>query len=339
MGGEAIESPAAETKVTPTVDRETLSFWYQQLVLIRRFEEYVQKLFSDGLVRGTTHLASGQEAVAIGANAALRADDWVLATYRGHHHALARGLDPTSAFAEILGRTGGCCKGRGGSMHLTDVQIGLLGCYAIVGAHLPIVVGCAWSSKIRGDGRVTACFFGDGTTTIGAFHEALNMAAVWKLPIIFICENNLYSEYTSIADVVPVPLPAADRAASYGLTRTVVDGNDVAAVAAAVGAARRLVAAGEGPALIEAETYRHGGHSRADPATYRDPDEVAEWLSRDPLLRLEQMVGELGVDVSTIRDEVERRLESALDSALSSPEPHASELTENVWGNVPPWQF
>lgn len=313
--------------------------WYRQMVLIRRFEEHIQALFSKGLVRGTTHLAIGQEAVAVGASAGLHRDDWTLATYRGHHHALARGMSPTSAFAEILGRTAGCCEGKGGSMHLTDVTTGLLGCYAIVGAHLPIAVGCAWSSKLRNEDRVTACFFGDGTTTIGAFHEAVNLAAVWKLPILFVCENNLYSEYTPIADVVPVDNPAADRASAYGLERQVVDGNDVSAVAQAVAQARQRAAEGGGPAIIEALTYRHGGHSRADPAKYRPQEEVEAWMARDPIARLGEHLTEQGTDLAALHASVEQQLGTALEEALASPEPEPEALLTHVWGNLPAWQL
>ena len=313
--------------------------WYRQMLLIRRFEEHVQDFFSQGLVRGTTHLAIGQEAVAVGASAGLQDQDWVLATYRGHHHALARGMPPTAAFAEILGRVAGCCEGKGGSMHLTDTATGLLGCYAIVGAHLPIAVGCAWSSKLRSDDRVTACFFGDGTTTIGAFHEALNLAAVWQLPIIFICENNQYSEYTPIHDVVPVNYPAADRASAYGLERQLVDGNDVAAMRDVVAAARGRASAGDGPALIEAQTYRHGGHSRADPAKYRPQQEVEAWMSKDPIAQLGAHLVQAGTDLGAIKASVDDQLGLALEEALASPEPGPEALHTHVWGNPPAWQL
>jgi acetoin:2,6-dichlorophenolindophenol oxidoreductase subunit alpha len=306
----------------------------RQMYEIRYFEDQIQKLFSDGHIQGTTHLANGQEAVAVGAADALEPDDLVFSTYRGHHHNLARGLPMRSAFAEILGRSGGCCGGKGGSMHLTDVARGLLGSYAIVGGHLPIAVGTAWASRITGDHAVTCCFFGDGTTTIGSFHEALNMAAVWQLPVIFVCENNGYSEYTRIEDVVPVMNPAADRAAAYGLESIIVDGNSVDDVRAAVVGARHRAAAGEGPSLIEALTYRHGGHSRADPGKYRPAEELAAWLARDPI---DQFVGRHGLstgDVEQVRIAAAAAVALAAEQALTSPVPTAAALITNVYAEA-----
>jgi acetoin:2,6-dichlorophenolindophenol oxidoreductase subunit alpha len=302
------------------------------MMLIRGFENSIQTLFSQGLVRGTTHLANGQEAVAVGAAAGLQPQDFVLCTYRGHHHSLAKGLDLSSAFAEVLGRTDGCCGGKGGSMHLTDVSNGLLGSYAVVGSHLPIAVGVAWASRIRGDDSVTACFFGDGTTTIGSFHESLNLAAVWQLPIVFVCENNLYSEYTPIADVVPVEHPAADRASAYGLERIVVDGNDLYSVRDAVGAARGRAAAGNGPSIVEALTYRQGGHSRADPAKYRPADEVAHWMARDPISLFVERIGISAADLEALQHNVDREIQEAVNRALDSPFPSEQALMSNVWG-------
>lgn len=308
----------------------------RSMIRIREFENSIQTLFSRGLVRGTTHLANGQEAVAVGAAAALRPEDLVLCTYRGHHHSLAKGLDLTAAFAEILGRSDGCCGGKGGSMHLTDVRIGLLGSYAIVGAHLPVAVGVAWASRIKKDGAVTVCFFGDGSTTIGAFHEALNLASVWKLPIIFICENNLYSEYTPIADVIPVDQPAADRASAYGLERVLIDGNDLRTVRDCVGAARHRAAAGDGPTLIEALTYRQGGHSRADPATYRPEAEVQAWLARDPIALFRDRIELASTAFEALGEDVRTEVAEAMERALASPPPPPESLLENVWGAPTP---
>jgi len=303
----------------------------RQMFDIRHFEERIQTLFADGHVRGTTHLASGQEGVAVGAAAGLQDHDLVFCTYRGHHHCLARGMSMTAAFAEILGRSGGCCGGKGGSMHLTDAKLGLLGSYAIVGGHIPIAVGTAWASRITGDGAVTCCFFGDGTTTIGSFHESLNLAAVWRLPIIFLCENNGYSEYTRIEDVVPVKRPAADRASAYGLEPIVVDGNVVDDVHNAVAAARRRAAAGEGPSLIEAVTYRHGGHSRADPAKYRPADEVAAWMLRDPIDLYVARYDMSEAEVSDARACSFEAVASAANSALASPEPEPDALLRDLY--------
>jgi TPP-dependent pyruvate/acetoin dehydrogenase alpha subunit len=315
-------------------DKSTLLGWYGDMELIRGFEERVQKLFSDNLVRGSTHLANGQEAVAVGVAAALQQGDQVLCTYRGHHHCLARGMSAEGAFAEILGRASGVCKGKGGSMHLTDVSKGLLGSYAIVGAHLPIAVGCAWSAHIRGTSEVTVCFFGDGTTTIGAFHEALNLASLWKLPVIFVCENNLYSEYTAIHQAVPVEHPAYDRAPAYAIEAERVDGNDILAVfevaTRAVGRAR----AGDGPTLIEAETYRHSGHSRADPGAYRPREEVEAWLARDPIPALRQVLLDRGASVQELdllQQQIGTELDHALQAALAAPEPDLRELYTDAY--------
>ena len=188
-----------------TVDEGRLLEWYEQMSIIRQTEKAVYDLFMSGLVKGTTHLAAGHEAVAVGASAALRPNDYVFATYRGHHHAIARGATPAECLAELMSRATGLCKAKGGSMHLTKADRGMLGSYAIVGSHLPIAAGAAWSAKLRGTDQVAVAFFGDGATNIGAFHEALNLAAVWKLPVLFVCENNLYMEYTPISAVTPFP--------------------------------------------------------------------------------------------------------------------------------------
>src|SRR5690242_9774440 len=257
---------------------------YRQMAVIRRTEKAAYDLFLAGLVKGTTHLATGHEAVAVGTSAALRDDDYVFATYRGHHHAIARGASPEACLAELMQKATGLCKAKGGSMHLTYAEGNMLGSYAIVGAHLPMAVGAAWSAKLRGTGQLAVAFFGDGATNIGAFHEALNLAAVWKLPVLFICENNLYMEYTPIGAVTAVPNPAADRAAAYEIPTELIDGNDVVVVRDAVARAVHGARAGDGPTILEARTYRHFGHSRTDPAKYRPAAEVAEWMARDPLL-------------------------------------------------------
>src|ERR1700694_2264859 len=227
---------------------------YRSQQEIRQFETQAYRLFLEGLVKGTSPLPLGMEAVAAGTAAALRSDDYTFATYRGHAHTLARGASMTAVLAELLGRASGICGGKGGSMHLTSVEHGVMGSYAIVGAHLPIACGAAWRAQYKGAKDVSVCFFGDGTTNIGAFHEALNFAAVWKLPVIFVCENNLYMEYTSIGDVTAVEHPAADRAAAYGLDRIVIDGNDADVVYRAAVSAYAKARAGEGPSLIECIT-------------------------------------------------------------------------------------
>src|SRR5689334_19442008 len=254
--------------------------WFEQMAVIRGTEKAAHDLFLAGLVKGTTHLAAGHEAVAVGASAALRPDDYVFATYRGHHHAIARGASPEACLAELMSKATGICKAKGGSMHLTYAEGNMLGSYAIVGAHLPMAVGAAWSATLRGTEQVAVAFFGDGATNIGAFHEALNLGAVWRLPVVFVCENNLYMEYTPIASVTAVPSPAADRAPAYRLPAEVIDGNDVVVVRDAMARAVERARTGGGPTIIEARTYRHFGHSRTDPATYRPADEVREWLAR-----------------------------------------------------------
>ena len=274
-------------------DLETALRIYRTMVECRAFETRAQELFFEGLVRGTTHLGIGQEAVAAGFAAAMRTDDYTFCTYRGHNHTLARGVPMAPILAELFGRGTGLLGGKGGSMHLTSVEHGVMGSYAIVGAHLPIALGAAWSAQYRGTEQVAVCFFGDGTTNIGAFHEALNMAAVWKAPVVFVCENNQYMEYTPIGAVTAVPRPAADRASAYGLEPIVVDGNDPDAVWVVATEAIRRARAGEGPSLIEALTYRHGGHSRADPGKYRPDEEVKAWMARDPLPRYrERLLGD-----------------------------------------------
>ncbi|MEU3337022.1 thiamine pyrophosphate-dependent dehydrogenase E1 component subunit alpha [Streptomyces sp. NPDC002144] len=309
---------------------------YERMALIRRTEKAAHDLFLSGLVKGTTHLAAGHEAIAVGASAALRPDDYVFATYRGHHHAMARGATPEECLAELMSRATGLCGAKGGSMHLTKASANMLGSYAIVGAHLPMAVGAAWSARLRGTGQLAVAFFGDGATNIGAFHEALNLAAVWKLPVLFVCENNLYMEYTPIADVTAVPRPAADRAPAYGVPGEVVDGNDVVAVRESVAALAERARAGDGPAIVEAETYRHFGHSRADPATYRPAEEVERWLKHDPLDLARGRLAELGVDEETLtaadgraRDAVQR----AVDAAKNAPPPDPREALTDVWAD------
>ncbi|MFJ9903431.1 thiamine pyrophosphate-dependent dehydrogenase E1 component subunit alpha [Streptomyces sp. NPDC101152] len=309
---------------------------YERMAVIRRTERAAHDLFLQGLVKGTTHLAAGQEAIAVGASAALRPDDYVFATYRGHHHAMARGATPQECLAELMSRATGLCGAKGGSMHLTKASTHMLGSYAIVGAHLPMAVGAAWSARLRGTGQLAVAFFGDGATNIGAFHEALNLAAVWKLPVLFVCENNLYMEYTPIADVTAVARPAADRAPAYGVPGEVVDGNDVVAVHEAVAALAERARAGDGPAIVEAETYRHFGHSRADPAAYRPAEEVERWLKHDPLDLARGRLVELGVDAETLTATDERArdlVQRAVDAARNAPPPDPREALTDVWAD------
>lgn len=307
---------------------------YRRMVELRYFEKRVYDLFLQNLVGGTTHLSLGQEAIAAGFGAAMRSDDYTLATYRGHAHTLVRGVPMEPILAELMGRATGLMSGKGGSMHLTSVEHNVMGSYAIIGAHLPIACGTAWSAQYRGSGQVTVCFFGDGTTNIGAFHEALNLAAVWKLPVVFVCENNLYMEYTPIASVTAVARPAADRASAYGLEAQVVDGNDVEAVLDVASRAIDRARRGEGPSLIEALTYRHGGHSRADPAKYRPEDEVRSWLERDPLPLYRERLTSAGISgeaLDTIEQETRRAVDEATEAAKAAEPPGPELLMRDVW--------
>jgi pyruvate dehydrogenase E1 component alpha subunit len=306
------------------------------MVECRLFETRAQELFFEGLVRGTTHLGTGQEAVAAGFGAAMRSDDWTFCTYRGHNHTLARGVPMGPIFAELFGRANGLMGGKGGSMHLTSVEHGAMGSYAIVGAHLPIALGAAWSAQYRKSGQVAVCFFGDGTTNIGSFHEALNMAAVWKAPVVFVCENNQYMEYTPIGAVTAVARPAADRAAAYGLEPIVVDGNDVDAVHAVAVSAIERARSGDGPSLVEAVTYRHGGHSRADPAKYRPEDEVKEWLARDPIPLARGRLLEAGASeaaLTEMEDAAKASVAAGEAEARAGAEPSDQTLETNVWSD------
>ena len=317
-----------------TADLDARLAMFRTMVRCRRFEERAQQLFFEGLVRGTTHLGNGQEAVAAGFAAAMRADDYTFCTYRGHNHTLARGVPMAPVYGELFGRANGLMGGKGGSMHLTSAAHGAMGSYAIVGAHLPIAAGAAWSAQYRGSGQVAVCFFGDGTTNIGAFHEALNLAVIWKLPVVFVCENNQYMEYTAIGSVTAVPRPAADRAAAYGLEPIVVDGNDVDAVYAVAVRTIERARDGEGPSLIEALTYRHGGHSRADPGTYRPADEVKAWLARDPLtIARERLIadGASAEALDAIETGAAEEVATAEADARASPEPAVDTLERQVW--------
>ena len=321
---------------THQVDAATLLDLYEQMAVIRRTEQAAHDLFLRGLVKGTTHLAAGHEAVAVGASAALRPDDYVFATYRGHHHAIARGASPEECLAELMSKATGVCQAKGGSMHLTKADRGMLGSYAIVGAHLPMAVGAAWSARLRGTEQVAVAFFGDGATNIGAFHESLNLAAVWKLPVLFVCENNLYMEYTPIASVTAVPNPAADRAAANGLPGQLLDGNDVLVVREAVAAAAARARRGEGPTVIEALTYRQFGHSRTDPAKYRPAEEVEDWLRRDPLLVAREQLLAIGVDpadVDAADDRAADVVAAASEAAQAAPDADPSQALTDVWAD------
>jgi pyruvate dehydrogenase E1 component alpha subunit len=320
----------------PGISTEVQLDLYRMMMEARLFEEKAHRLFFDGLVKGTSHLATGQEAVAAGFAAAMRSGDMTFCTYRGHTHTLLRGADMTGLMAELLGRGNGICGGKGGSMHLTDVTVGAMGSYAIVGAHLPVALGAAWAAKERGTGQVAVAFFGDGATNIGAFHEALNLAVVWNAPVVFVCENNLYMEYTSIGSVTAVRHPAADRASAYGLEGIIVDGNTVEAVYDSAVKALERARNGGGPSLIEALTYRHGGHSRADPGKYRPDEEVAAWRERDPIPAFRARLQARGIDpaaITRIEAEATEKVEQATKAAIDGPLPSPEILETQVWAD------
>jgi pyruvate dehydrogenase E1 component alpha subunit len=324
------------TTTSTDLDLDAKLELYRVQVALRQFEKRAYDLFLENYVKGTSHLSLGQEAIAAGFAAAMRPDDYTFATYRGHAHTLARGVPMTPVLAELMGRTNGLMAGKGGSMHLTSVEHGVMGSYAIIGAHLPIACGAAWSAQYRGTDQVAVCFFGDGSTNIGAFHEALNFAAIWKLPVVFVCENNLWMEYTRTTEITAVPNPAADRASAYGLDSIIVDGNDVDAVYAVAATAIERARAGEGPSLIEALTYRHGGHSRADPGKYRPDEEVAQWLAKDPIpMYHARLLAEGASEEQLVQIELEvaAEVDRATEEAKAGPTPGADLLMKDVWAD------
>ncbi len=309
---------------------------YRMQVELREAEQRAFDLFLQNLVKGTSHLSLGQEAVATGFAAAMRPKDLSFCTYRGHAHTLARGVPVEKVLGELMQRDNGLMRGKGGSMHLTSVEHGVMGSYAIIGAHLPIACGAALRAQYKGDDDVSVCFFGDGTTNIGAFHEALNFAAVWKLPVIFVCENNLYMEYTPIGDVTAVEHPAADRASAYGLERIVIDGNDADEVYRTASKAYARARAGQGPSLIECMTYRHSGHSRADPAKYRPEGELEKWKERDPIKIYRARLKQFGIGddvMAKIDADVKAMIDAATEACKKAPNPPADILTTDVYAD------
>ncbi len=306
---------------------------YARMVEIRLTEERVLELFGEGLIPGTTHTAQGQEAVSVGIAAATRPTDTVACTYRGHAIALGLGATLEAVLGEILGRQVGCMGGLGGSMHLSDPSVGLLPTMAIVGAGIPIAVGAALTAHVLGTGSVSISVFGDGAANIGAFHEGLNLAAIWQLPVVFVCENNQYGEYTRIDRTTPVA-DIAVRATSYAMPSEIVDGQDIDAVEATIGRAVKRARDGGGPTLVEAKTYRYAGHSRSDKGTYRPPGELDQWLQRDPITLFgEKLVAEGVVDeagLEKIRAQVRTVLDATVERVLASPYPTEAQMFERV---------
>ncbi len=315
------------------IEKETLVHIYRKLLEIRRFEEKVWDLFGRNLIPGTLHLYIGEEATAVGVCANLRVDDYITSTHRGHGHCIAKGADLNKMMAEILGRETGYCKGKGGSMHVADAAVGNLGATAVVGSAIPIAVGAGLSCKLRKTDQAVACFFGDGASNNGTFHEALNMAAFWKLPVVFVCENNIYAMGTRISNVTAID-NIADRAAGYGMPGVVVDGNDVVAVYRAAKEAIERARSGGGPTLVECKTYRHKGHSRFDPAKYRPKEEVEEWMRRDPIPRFRKKLIQEGIltreEADRIDQQVTKAVEESAEFAVDSPYPEPEEALEDV---------
>jgi acetoin:2,6-dichlorophenolindophenol oxidoreductase subunit alpha len=298
--------------------------WYETMLRIRLFEERAQALFMSGAVQGTTHLCDGQEAVSTGVVAALEANDVLTNTYRGHGEAIARGMPLEAAFGELMGRATGCCGGVGGSMHLADFVRGNIGANAIVGGGLPIAVGAALAFQIRGEARVAVAFCGDGATNIGTFHEALNMAALWRAPVVFVIVNNLYGEYSPVRATTPID-DLANRASSYAMPGVIVDGQEIDAVHAAAREAVERARAGGGPTLLEMKTYRYRGHSRSDPGRYRPDGELEAWRRRDPIeLFGSRLLGEgatTEADLARIREAVAVEIDEATNAAERAPYP------------------
>ncbi|MBC7232485.1 MAG: pyruvate dehydrogenase (acetyl-transferring) E1 component subunit alpha [Chloroflexi bacterium] len=314
--------------------KEKLIDMLRKMHTIRAFEEKADQLFALGKVHGTMHLSIGMEATAVGAIAALRPDDYITSTHRGHGHCIAKGGDVKLMMAEFLGKETGYCRGRGGSMHIADVESGNLGATGVVGGGIPTAVGAALSVQLRKTGQVVLCFFGDGAANMGIFHESLNLAAIWKLPVVFVCENNQYAMSMPVARAFPIE-NIADRAAAYAMPGKVVDGNDVLAVYAAVAEAVDRARAGEGPSLIECKTYRWKGHSKSDQERYRTREEVAAWKKKDPIARFEAYLLQEGLlteeQRQAIAKEAQERIEEAVAFAESSPEPRVEEISEGVY--------
>lgn len=316
------------------LDTTTLLDLYRQMLLIRRFEEQCNALYLQGRIPSTLHLYIGQEAVAVGVCSLLNKDDYITSTHRPHGHALAKGVTPRSIMAELFAKETGCCKGKGGSMHVGDITVGMPPAIAIVGAGAPIAAGIALSAKMRRTEQVAVCFFGDGGANEGAVHEAMNMAAIWKLPLLFVVENNLYAASTPLDKAFAVA-NIADRACAYGMPGVIADGMDVLAVRECAETAVTRARRGEGPTLIECKTYRLVGHSRSDPRNYRTKTEEAEWQAKDPLVRLGRMLMEQHntqqSELDVIGQDVDAVIEDAVEFAEASPAPRPEETLEDVF--------
>jgi len=318
----------------PDLTKEQKAGMLKTLITIRRFEEKAIQLYETAKIWGYLHPYIGEEAIAVGACAAIKKEDWIISTHRGHGHSIAKGADLKRMMAELLGKVTGYCKGRGGSMHIADTELGILGANGIVGGGMPISVGAGFSCKMEGKGKITICFFGDGAANNGVFHESLNMAAIFKLPVIYICENNMYAISMSSCESVACK-DIADRAAAYDIPGVIVDGSDPEAVYEAVTRAVELARKGKGPSLIEAKTYRFGGHHPNDPAEYRDKEEVEYYKTeKDPVKNYKsKLIGEKILteeDIEKMEQEILKMIEDSVKYAEGSPEPRLDEFLEEV---------
>ena len=317
------------------LDRQLLLDMYRGMLRIRRFEEQIWTVYTGGLMYGLAHLYIGEEAVAVGACSALRVDDYITSTHRGHGHCVAKGGRLDRMMAEVMGKVTGHCRGKGGSMHIADMSIGILGANGIVGGSFGIATGAALSSKMRKTDRVTVCFFGDGAANQGIFSEVMNLAAIWSLPVIYVCENNHYGEYTPV-EKVTAGKRIADRAMPFGIPAKVVDGTDVVAVYEATAEAVQRARSGGGPSLIECDTYRYHGHHVGDPGVgYRPKEEIDAWMAKDPIERLKQKLLEEGqtteAELEAIDEAVQQEVLDAVESARSAPYPDVEEVSEHVY--------
>jgi pyruvate dehydrogenase E1 component alpha subunit len=325
---------AGERAELAALDDATLRAALLKMHLIRKFEENAEASYMRGLIHGTMHLSIGQEASAVGAVLPLAPHDYILSTHRGHGHCIAKGADPARMFAEFFGKETGYCHGRGGSMHIADVDGGNLGANGIVAGGIPIAVGVGMSIKAQKQDRVCMVFFGDGATNEGAFHEALNMASIWTLPVVFVCENNKYAMSMDIAQAMAVK-HVAERASAYAVPGVTVDGNDMPAVAAASRVAIERARGGGGPSLIECKTYRIRGHSKSDRNLYRTKEEIEAWREADPIGRLErELLAQQRfnrAEVTAIERAAQQQIDDALEFAKASPDPDPAELTRDVY--------
>jgi pyruvate dehydrogenase E1 component alpha subunit len=317
-----------------SVDKKTKITWLQQMYEGRAFEEMAEKLYALGKIHGTMHLSMGMEASAVGTIAALKPEDYILGTHRGHSQLVAYGADLNRMMAEFMGKATGYCRGRGGSMHIADVPGGYLGAQGVVGANIPLAVGVGLTIRHKKTDQICLCFFGDGASNEGSFHESLNMAAVWKLPIVFVCENNQYGMSMSIQDAIAIDR-ISDRASSYGMPGVTVDGNDVMAVYEAVSEAVKRARAGEGPSLVENNTYRWRGHSKSDANRYRTKEEIQDWMKKDPIARFQEQLIKEGVltqaEAERIEADAKNAIEAAVEYADASPEPDIATILEGVY--------